>query len=86
MRNDALKETRYEIAVYATSSDMAPFAALEESKIRANTIKNQLVTNFFIDPGRLTFSWYGDKYMLQFEAGGVEYFVGDRVEFKRLIE
>ncbi len=86
MHNDALKETRYEISVYATSSDLSSSAAFEESRDRANSIKNQLITNFFIDPQRLMFAWYGDKYTLQYDVGGEQRYVNDRVEFKRLVE
>jgi tetratricopeptide (TPR) repeat protein len=86
MQNDAIRHIRFEISTHV-NSDLSSLAALEDSKIRATMIKDQLVTNFQIDPKRLEVIWYGDTQPLETEKleGGVGA-RNERVEFKRILE
>ncbi len=82
MQNDAIGDLRFEIAVHVAPSA----AAMAESKKRAETIKDQLVTNFGIDPKRLELTWYGDSQPLDnlnFIQGGS---IKQRVEFRKIAE
>ncbi len=82
MQNDAIRHVRFEISVHVDSS----LGALEDSKVRANMIKDQLVTNFQINPKRLDVKWYGDAQPLETGklAGRVN--ANERVEITRIIE
>jgi len=85
MQNDAIRHIRFEISTYVNSA-LSSLAALEDSKIRAQMIKDQLVTNFQIDPKRLEVNWYGDTQPLEVEKldGGIA--ANERVEFKSILE
>jgi outer membrane protein OmpA-like peptidoglycan-associated protein len=85
MQNDAIGHVRFEISVHVDSA-LSALEALEDSKVRANMIKDQLVTNFQIDPKRLDIKWYGDAQPLDTGkvAGGIN--ANERVEIKRIIE
>jgi tetratricopeptide (TPR) repeat protein len=85
IQNDVLKEVRFEISTHFEST-FSSLDAIEVSKGRAKMIKDQLITNFLIDPKRLKITWYGDAQSLKMDTvnGGIE--VNDRVEFKRIIE
>ncbi len=85
MQNDAIAQARFEISTHVDSSDSA-LVALEESKKRAEMIKDQLVTNFQINPKRIELSWYGDSQSLEkgkFEEG---WSLNQRVELRRIVE
>jgi len=86
MQDDALKFIRFEIATYVDALYPTSLEALEASKKRVAMIKDQLVTNFLIDPDRLDVAWYGDNQPLETGdlAGGKS--LNSRVEFKRLFE
>jgi len=80
MQNDAIGNVRFEISTHVDSSP----SALEESRKRAELIKDQLVTNFHIDPKRIELRWYGDSQPLEnvnFAGGGS---LNQRVEFRKL--
>lgn len=85
IQNDVLKHVRFEISTHVEPA-LSQLAAIEASKGRAKMIKDQLVTNFQIDPKRLEITWYGDAQPLEMEtsSGGIE--ANERVEFKRIIE
>ena len=85
MQNEALQHIRFEISTHMEST-LSSLAALENSKIRAQMIVDQLVANFQIDPKRLDIVWYGDTLPLESNglAGGQS--LNERVEFKRIIE
>ncbi len=85
MQNEALKHIRFEISTHMESM-LSSLDALENSKIRAHMIVDQLVTNFQIDPKRLDIVWHGDTLPLESNglAGGQS--LNERVEFKRIIE
>ena len=85
MQNQALQDIRFEIAVHM-ESPVSSLAALENSKIRAQMLIDQLVTNFQIDPKRLDMVWHGDTMPLESTGftGGSSF--NERVEFKRIIE
>ena len=85
MQNEALQHIRFEISTHMESM-VSSRAALENSKIRAQMIVDQLVTNFQIDPKRLDVVWHGDTLPLESNglAGGAS--LNERVEFKRIIE
>ncbi len=86
MQNDALKFVRFEIATYADSSYGSSKAAVELSKSRAQMIKDQLVSNFMINPSRIDVLWYGDSQPLDFGNYTGASSLNNRVEFKRLLE
>lgn len=81
MQNEALQDARFEIATHL-ESDLSPLAALDNSKIRAQMVLDQLVTNFQINPKRLEIVWHGNT--LPLASGGQSF--NERVEVKRIIE
>jgi tetratricopeptide (TPR) repeat protein len=85
MQNDALSSIRFEISTHV-GSGFSSSAALENSKVRAMMIKDQLVTNFQIDPKRLEVVWYGDAHPLSVDTASGRIDASDRVEFKKIIE
>ncbi|MEN8200124.1 MAG: tetratricopeptide repeat protein [Thermodesulfobacteriota bacterium] len=82
LQNDALHGVRFEIATHVESA-LSSLSALEDSKGRAQMIKDQLVTNFQVDPKRLDISWHGDTLPLELSGGGK---LNERVEVKRIRE
>ncbi len=86
MQDDALKFVRFEIATYVDSVYPTPQAALEVSESRAVMIKDQLVTNFLIDPDRIDVVWYGDNQPLEISSSVGAQSLNSRVEFRRLFE
>jgi|GEM_PF-1174420 len=87
MQNDAIQHVRFEISVHVDQGFSSSEEAFERSKARALMIKDQLVTNFLIDPKRLEIAWYGDAQPLETgapQAGGI--IANERVEFKRIVE
>ncbi|MEN8200268.1 MAG: tetratricopeptide repeat protein [Thermodesulfobacteriota bacterium] len=82
LQNEALQGVRFEISTYM-ESDVSPLDALERSKIRAQMIKDQLVSNFQIDPKRIDVTWHGDTLPLEL-SGGLS--LNERVEFKRIVK
>lgn len=85
MQSDALKHIRFEIATHL-ASPVSSLAALENSKIRAQMIVDQLVINFQINPKRINIVWYGDTMPLELSGVASRYVLNDRVEIKRIIE
>lgn len=85
IQNDALKGIRFEISTHVAVGGTS-LEALEDSKARAQMIKERLVTNFKIDPNRLEIAWYGDAQPLPLESAGVMLDVGTRVEFRRVMK
>ena len=85
MQNDSVKHVRFEISVHVDSGSLS-LTALENSKARAEMIKDQLITNFLIDPKRLVVSWYGDAQPLETGNLSGDISANERVEFKRIIE
>lgn len=86
MQNDAIQHVRFEISVHVNSGFSSSEEALEDSKARAMMIKDQLVTNFLIDPKRLEIAWYGDAQPLETGKQAGDITANERVEFKRIIE
>ena len=84
MQDDALKSVRFEIATYVDSVYPTPLAALAASEKRVAMIKDQLVTNFLIDPKRIETVWYGDNQALEISSSAGTQTLNSRVEFKRL--
>ncbi len=85
MQNEAISDARFELSTHV-STTLSPLSALEDSKVRANMIKDQLVTNYHIDPKRLEVRWYGDEQPL--DAGNIvgAIAVTERVEIRRIVE
>ncbi len=85
LQNEALKDVRFEIATHI-ESNVSSLAALENSKLRAQMLVDQLVANFQINPKRLDIVWHGDTLPLESSelVGGQS--LTERVEFKRIIE
>jgi tetratricopeptide (TPR) repeat protein len=84
MQNDALANVRFEISTHVESG-FSSAAAQENSKLRAMMVKDQLVTNFQINPKRLEILWFGDAQPLEVGQSSVGVEANDRVEFKRII-
>ncbi len=85
MQNEALRHIRFEISAHM-ESEISSLDALKSSKVRAQMIADQLVTNFQINPKRLEIVWHGDTLPLDSgEFVGVNA-INERVEFKRIIE
>ncbi len=84
MQDDALKSVRFEISTYVDSVYPTPLLALAASQKRAIMIKDQLVTNFLIDPKRIEILWYGDNQALEVSSSAGTQSLNSRVEFKRL--
>lgn len=84
-QNDAIQHIRFEIATHL-GLPLSSLVALENSKKRAQMIKDQLVANFGIDPKRLEIVWHGDTMPLESAelVGGNE--LNNRVEFKRILD
>ncbi|MBU0944021.1 MAG: tetratricopeptide repeat protein [Proteobacteria bacterium] len=85
MQNDAIKHVRFEISTHVDTSDSS-LDAMEESKKRAEMIKEQLVTNFQIDPKRLEIRWHGDSQAIETDKFGEDWPLNQRVEFRRINE
>lgn len=84
MQNDALANVRFEVSTHVDSA-LSSLAALEDSKVRAMMVKDQLVSNFQIDPKRLDVAWYGDTQPLEVDLVSGKINANERVEFKRII-
>lgn len=85
MQNDALKHVRFEISTHVDTFDSS-LDAMEESKKRAEMLKEQLVSNFQIDPKRLEINWYGDTQALETDKFAEDWALNQRVEFRRIKE
>ncbi len=86
IQSDALKGARFEISTYVDSTHRTSLEAVELSKVRAETIKEQLVSNFSINPNRIDVVWYGDTQPLEFGRYTGARSLNNRVEFRRLFE
>lgn len=86
MQSNALKDVRFEISTYVDSSHGTSLAAVELSKIRVEMIKEQLATNFLINPNRIDIVWYGDSQPLEFGRYTGARSLNNRVEFRRLFD
>ncbi len=80
MQNDSLREVRFELSSHDEST-FSSLGAMEDSKVRAQILKDQLVTNFQIDPKRIDIVWYGDTLPLELPGG---HKLRERVEIKRI--
>ena len=85
MRNDALKDIRFEVSVHA-DSELSSKAALEISRKRAMVLQEKFIADFQIDPKRIEVSWYGDAHPLGTGNVADGFVANQRVEFKRIIE
>ena len=86
MQNDAIKNVRFEVSTHMDSSESSSLVAMEESKKRAEMIKDLLVTNFQIDPKRIELKWYGDSQALEADKFAEDWSFNQRVEFRRIKE
>ncbi|MCF8057581.1 MAG: tetratricopeptide repeat protein [Desulfocapsa sp.] len=84
-QNDALQHVRFEISTHM-GLPLSSKVALENSKLRAQMIKDQLVANFGIDPKRIEIIWHGDTMPLESNGLADEQSLNNRVEFKRILE
>jgi len=85
LQNDAIRHIRFEISTHVESA-LSSRTALEDSKARAEMIKDQLVTNFQINPKRLDISWYGDAQPLDTGRVSGARAGSGRVEIRKIIE
>jgi len=85
MHNESLRHARFEISGHV-SAVLSPFTAFEDSRVLANMVKDQLVTNYQIDPKRLEVTWYGDEQPLAAGKIAGATAAKERVEFKRIRE
>lgn len=85
MQNDAIKDLRFEISTHVGSS-VSSSIATEKSKKRAEMIKEQLVTNFQINPNRIEIKWYGDSQTLEIDKVTEDWSLNHWVEFRNIKE
>jgi tetratricopeptide (TPR) repeat protein len=83
-RNDALQQVQFEVSTHI-GLPLSSKAALENSKLRAQMIKDQLVSNFGINPKRIEIIWHGDTMPLESDGLAGEQSLNNRVDFKRIL-
>ncbi len=83
-QNDALQHVNFEISTHM-GLPLSSKAALENSKLRAQMIKDQLVSNFGINPKRIEIIWHGDTMPLESNGLADGQSLNNRVDFKRIL-